>query len=258
LTIHKFFDSYYNNPSCFKNQMTYCYGVEVTISFCPTSELSTTAILVFDKYDKARIYSYAISTSPIFPVFLDNNLFWDSNPIIKWKIQFACNTLDYVWTKGKLNLLVNNKELVGRTSISIEDALKEFTIGNLSLNTYDNDGSYSEYKWWEFEILDKRIYSLIQKYKDAISSPQQKVILDFIGKIQLTTPLFIATNLNISSQTVSGQLSILKKGGYIKNHEIGKQSIYQILDADLLDYYRYIRYLNLIEINSTTMWIFHK
>lgn len=84
----------------------------------------------------------------------------------------------------------------------------------------------------------KEILDLIDKYPEdfvqlwralmCVVSPQQRQIVELINRTGWMDVKAIADTLNSTHQTVSSQLSILKKVGLLRNVRSGRQSLFAI------------------------------
>jgi hypothetical protein len=232
--------------------MSTCYGIEVNIAYKLLKPLSTSAILVFDNNDKVRIYSHDKVFDGTFLSFLNHQLF-EQNPIISWYSSNSWPKLKYVWHLGELKIYYGENTLVGLKYMPIEDALKEFTMG-LKLIVLPNSGEFTIEKWWKFRMSNQVNWIVAITRMDTELSAQQRKIISIIGEFKSASPTLISYVGFLDMKTLCGQLSVLKKKGYVWNTSRGRNSFYQINDSALADYFNTVLYVENVKRNQESDW----
>jgi hypothetical protein len=234
--------------------MSICYGIEVNIAYKLLKPLSTSAILVFDNDDKLRLYSHDKVFDGAFVRFLNHQLF-EQNPIISWYSNHGWPELKYVWHLGELKIYHGENTLVGLKYMPIEAALKGFTLG-LKLIVLPNSGEFTKQKWWKFNMSNQVDWIVAVTRMDTEISVQQRKIISIIGEFKSASPTLISYVGFLDMPTLCGQLSVLKKKGYVWNTSRGRNSFYQISDSALATYFNSVHYVETIKRNPESDWRF--
>ena len=244
--------------------MMNCYGIEVTIAYEILKPVSTSAILTFNNEVSVCLHSHGEVMDGTFARFLNESLL-THNPIISWCLSHGgYPELRYVWHLGELKIFTKmptrkrqeKDTLIGFVSISIEDALKQFTLG-LDLKILPNSGEYTSDKWWEFDISSQIDWIVaVNTMKTEISSQQRKII-SCIGRFKSASPSFIDLDtMSGDVKTITSQLSTLKKKGFVDNVTRGRNSFYQIADTRLASYFHSVNYTETVKIDPDSIWRF--
>ena len=243
--------------------MMNCYGIEVTIAWEILKSVSTTAILTFNNEGGVCLHSHGEVVNSPFTYFLNESLH-THNPIISWYLsRGGYPELQYVWHLGELKIFTkvptSKKQdkitLIGFVSISIEDALKQFTLG-LDLKILPNSGEYTTDKWWEFTLaqIDHMVGAIIMRTQ---ISHQQRKIISCIGRLKSASPSFIDLDtMSGDVKTIASQLRTLKIKGFVDNITKGRNSFYQISDTRLASYFHSVYYTETVKGDPNFIWIF--